>query len=141
MEPIGSYGWAYGYPKAKVDEGLASNYANVNDVLVEWDYNKIQVKFSQEDALLMFFQSDFAQTLYGGKVNKFQPTHVVLKSPSEHTYNGIHYDVEMQVFHSAAEASEGENDIKHSATAIFFSVEEFDEIDAVTNKTFQDFFR
>jgi len=67
---------------------------------------------------------------------------LVLKSPSEHTKDGVHYDVEMQVFHTAGAAdTDAENDIKYGATAIFFSVEEFDAIDEATNKTFQDFFR
>jgi carbonic anhydrase len=65
---------------------------------------------------------------------------LVLKSPSEHTVNGHHYDIEMQVFHDAEEVDEDSN-IKHAATVIFFSVEEFDEIDEVQNKTLQDFFR
>jgi len=65
-----------------------------------------------------------------------------LKSPSEHTKDGVHYDVEMQVFHTSGAAdTDAENDIKYGATAIFFSVEEFDAIDEATNKTFQDFFR
>lgn len=139
MEPIGSYGWAYGYPKAKVDDKWTSEYNNVKDVLIEWDYNKIQVTFSQEDALQMFMESNLAETAIGGKSKRFQPTHMVLKSPSEHTINGHHYDVELQVYHDA-ETKDG-NDIKHSATAIMFSVEEFDAIDEKNNKTFQDFFR
>jgi hypothetical protein len=41
MQPIGSYGWAYGYPNNKKDDQWKSNYENINDALVEWDYNKI----------------------------------------------------------------------------------------------------
>ena len=82
----------------------------------------------------MFIQSNFATTTFGGSSKRFQPTHIVLKSPSEHTVNGHHFDVEMQVYHTA-ETTEG-NSLKHAATAIFFSVEEFDEIDEVNNKTF-----
>lgn len=87
----------------------------------------------------MFIQSNFASILYNAS-SRFQPTHLVLKSPSEHTVNGHHYDIEMQVFHDAEEVDE-ESNIKHAATVIFFSVEEFDEIDEVQNKTLQDFFR
>jgi|TARA_B110001450_G_C17480657_1_gene424089 carbonic anhydrase len=87
----------------------------------------------------MFMQSNFASTLYKASP-RFQPSHLVLKSPSEHTINGHHYDIEMQVFHDAEDVNE-ESNIKHSATVIFFSVEEYDEIDAVHNKTLQDWFR
>ena len=60
LQPIGSYGWAYGYPKSKFDDAWESNYENVENVLVEWDYNKVQVKFDQKDASQMFMQSNFA---------------------------------------------------------------------------------
>lgn len=82
----------------------------------------------------MFMKSNFATNIFGGSSKRFQPTHLVLKSPSEHTINGLHFDIEMQVYHTA-ETIEG-NNLKQAATAIFFSVEEFDEIDEVNNKTF-----
>ena len=50
MYPLGSYGWAYGYPKAKTDDVWSSQYINVNDVKIEWDYNKIQVQLPQDEA-------------------------------------------------------------------------------------------
>lgn len=134
MQPIGSYGWAYGYPKNLIDDGWQSNYANVRDVLVEWDYNKVQVTFSQEDASQMFIQSNFARTLFDAKGTRYQPSHLVIKSPSEHTINGAHYDIEMQVYHQST--ADGEQDVKQAATAIMFSVEDFDPIDEVSNKTF-----
>ena len=59
---------------------------------------------------------------------------MIIKSPSEHTVNGAHYDIEMQIFHNSM--SENEKDLKYAATAIMFSVEDFDEIDQVKNKTF-----
>ena len=71
MEPIGSYGWAYGYPKAKIDDLWNSTYVNDNDVLVEWDYSKIQVTFTQDNAAKMFMESNFAETLFGGKAKRF----------------------------------------------------------------------
>ena len=49
----------------------------------------------------MFMESNLAETAIGGKSKRFQPTHIVLRSPSEHTVNGKHYDVEMQVYHNA----------------------------------------
>ena len=55
MLPLGSYGWAYGYPNNKMDDQWTSNYQNINDALVKWDYNKISVKFTEEDAKTMFF--------------------------------------------------------------------------------------
>ena len=60
MQPIGSYGWAYGYPKSKFDDSWGMNYVNIRDALVEWDYNKVQVKFDQDSASQMFMKSDFA---------------------------------------------------------------------------------
>lgn len=60
LQPIGSYGWAYGYPKSRFDDAWESNYENVENVLVEWDYSKVQVKFDQKDASQMFMQSNFA---------------------------------------------------------------------------------
>lgn len=92
----------------------------------------------------MFMESQFAESVFGGKATKFIPTHMVLKSPSEHTINGHHFDLEMQIYHEAETDESGSddgNELAHAATAIMFSVEEFDEIDEDKNKTFQDFFR
>ena len=66
-----------------------------------------------------------------------------MRSPSEHTVNGAHYDLEMQIYHDAetTDESTGETSTKHSAISIMFSVEDYDDIEADTNKTLQDFFR
>ena len=78
---------------------------------------------------------------YNATSSKFIPTHVVLKSPSEHTINGHHMDLEMQVFHRAKDWNDTYS-IKYAAIAVFFSVEEFDKtINEASNKTMQDFFR
>ena len=71
MAPIGSYGWAYGYPHAKVDDEWSSNYVNDNDVTIEWDYNNIRVTFTQENAARMFMQSNLVETVLGGRSKRF----------------------------------------------------------------------
>ena len=57
----------------------------------------------------------------------------MLKSPSEHTVNGAHYDIEMQIFH---QSTADDKKVKQAAISIMFSVEEYDKtIDEVNNKT------
>ena len=54
MQPIGSYGWAYGYPKSQTDDAWESKYVNVQNILVRWDYNKVLVNFKKDDEAQMF---------------------------------------------------------------------------------------
>jgi carbonic anhydrase len=149
MQPIGSYGWAYGLPNPREHDKFKSDYANIaTDTLIKWDYSSLKfditVEFEMEEEekiYNMFFDSQYAKKLYDAKTSKFIPSHVVFKSPSEHTINGHHLDLEMQVYHKAKGWEEGD-DIKYGVMAVFFSVEEFDKsIDEASNKTMQDFFR
>jgi len=88
----------------------------------------------------MFFDSKLAQDYYNASASRFQPSYLLFRSPSEHTINGHHTDLEMQVIHTA-QSNDNEANIKYGSISVFFSVEEFAEIDEVKNKTFQDFFR
>jgi carbonic anhydrase len=66
--------------------------------------------------------------MFNASTSKFIATHLVFKSPSEHTVNGHHQDLEMQIFHKAESFNDTAN-IKYAAVSVFFSVEEFEEVD------------
>ena len=92
----------------------------------------------------MFFSSEYASSVYNASSTKFKPSYLLFRSPSEHTINGHHMDLEMQIIHKAEnyeDIKDDEEDLKYAGIAILFSVEEFNEIDETKNKTFQDYFR
>ena len=117
MQPIGSYGWAYGLPNPKEHDKFKSEYANIaTDTLIKWDYSSLKFDITvdekkeqdrEEKVYNMFFDSQYAVRLYNSTTSMFIPTHVVFKSPSEHTVNGHHMDLEMQVYHVAKDWKEG----------------------------------
>jgi hypothetical protein len=127
LMPIGSYGWAYGLPLPIANDAMVKSYKNIKtDTQVKFDYSSVKVKL--EDTNTMSFESEYARSVFEATTNKFIPTHFVFKSPSEHTINGLHHDVEMQLFHRAEEYDD-ESSVKYAAVSIMFSVEKFDEID------------
>jgi len=54
-------------------------------------------------------------------------------SPSEHTHNGKHYDLEMHIVHTAARTNDT-SPIKYGAVGIFFDVEDFDSSMSVSDQ-------
>ena len=72
--------------------------------------------------------------MFNSSSSRFQPTHLVLKNPTEHTIDGHHFDLEMVIYHKNTNGT-NEAKIDYAATVLMFSVEEFDPIDEAYNKT------
>ena len=134
MEPIGSYGWAYGLPLSKDNDETEIRYSNIlTPTSVKFDYSSLRVNL--EDNTGDFFNSNYAKEIYNATTTKFYPTHFKFRSPSEHTINGKHQDLEMQVFHKADSFDENSK-IKYAGVSLMFSVEDFDDVDDTKNATF-----
>jgi len=51
MQPIGSYGWAYGLPNPKEHDKWDSQYVNINtDTLIKWDYSSLKFEINEDAA-------------------------------------------------------------------------------------------
>ena len=61
-------------------------------------------------------------------------THFKFKTESEHTVNGKHYDLEMQIFFDASEKNTTST-VNNAAVSIIFSVKEFDKSVTEDKKT------
>ena len=73
MDPIGSYGWAYGQPLPKEHDNSQRSYSDFNKPTpITWSTNSI-VKIFIEDEVQgdSFFVSSYGKTVYGSETDKF----------------------------------------------------------------------
>ena len=74
MDPIGSYGWAYGFPLPKFEDAVEINYSNIlNPTQVKFDYSALNVTL--EDNIGNYFDSKYARDFYNASTTRFYPTH------------------------------------------------------------------
>ena len=98
LQPIWSYGWAYGDTIPKMNDAHETTYSNLRKgVEVKWpkNINSLQVKLQEIESLENFFVSNIAETYYGASTNKFAAEAFFIRSPSEHTLMGKHLDIEL----------------------------------------------
>jgi carbonic anhydrase len=127
MSPLGSYGWAYGLPVPKEEDNHDRNYIDIaKSVSLEWATNTLKVSFAESETSQMFFKSDTAAKVYGASTDKFNPVQFHFHSPSEHTHNGKHYDLEMHVVH-LADFVNATTRIKYAAVGLMFDVLDYDK--------------
>ena len=143
MKPIGAYGWAYGLPISKDKDNVKATYTNLrNDVKIGWTKTAQKVYMDDLDQEGNWFESDLALE-FGAPSKRFGAKQFHFHSPSEHTLNGKHYDMEMHIVH-VVDPGNGSSDgskIKYGVVGLMFSVEHFnEEISTQANQTVQDFF-
>jgi len=128
MQPIGSYGWAYGPPIPKDQDSPGKLYKDLRgEVEVIWATSFLKVNFPP--AMLakekIGFTSQVAIDKYKATTSRFNANEFHFHTPSEHTVNGKHLDLELHTMHKA-ESSDEVSRIKFATIAIFFSVEDYD---------------
>ena len=96
LDPIGSYGWAYGEAVPKADDNVKGTFKDLKKgTVVEWDTSTVQLRLFEIEKDENYFVSDLAEEKYGAATNKFSVTHMRFASPSEHAHNGEYYDLEL----------------------------------------------
>jgi len=141
LNPIGSYGWAYGDTLPQAFDSHEKNYKDLRkNTQVKWSNKAMNVDLQEIETLENFFISHLAESNLDAATNKFSVKSFQLRSPSEHTVMGKHLDIELQIKHEAEKYNDTAN-IKYAYVSIFFSVEDFDKtITERDNSTAQRFF-
>lgn len=141
LDPIGSYGWAYGDTVPQSFDKHEKNYKDLRKgTQVSWVNKAMNVNLAEIETLENFFVSHLASSNLKASTNKFSVNSFQLRSPSEHTVMGKHLDIELQIKHNAESFNETAN-IKMGYVSIFFSVEHYDKsITEQDNSTVQRFF-
>lgn len=102
------------------------------EVKLTWYNTKMKIDLHEVEQLQNFIVSDLALK-FNSSGTKFEALQVHFHSPSEHTLNGKHYDLEMHIFHrmvNNGSVSGDKNDVDSGVIALMFSVEDFNkEID------------
>jgi carbonic anhydrase len=102
MQPIGSYGWAYGETVPKTHDQLEMNYKDLKKkIKVEWDTNTVKVAMADTESDENYFYTKLGKDKYGGNAEKFFAQEFMFHHPSEHTVNGKYHDLEMHTIHLA----------------------------------------
>lgn len=73
------------------------------------------------------FSSNVAKDLFGTITPDFMANKFTFHSPSEHTINGKHYDLEMQIEHEIVHNVSDPGIVTHAMIALVFSVEEYNK--------------
>lgn len=126
MQPIGSYGWAYGETIPKIHDNSGKTFKDLKklSVITSKDHS-IGIDFHESDLEDNFFNSALGPKYFNTASDKFLNTHFKFKTESEHTVNGKHYDLEMQIFFDASEKN-ATSTVNNAAISIIFSVADFD---------------
>lgn len=150
LKPSGSYGWAYGAPVPKEHDSVFKQYENIKkDVHLTWVGDTMKVKVHPSEKPKNYFTSKVAKELFGAVGDKFEIAQFHFHSPSEHTINGEHFDVEIHFVHTLklnATVDEDGNPIdpgklKYAVIGLLFDEHRFDKrITAAGNQTVQRFF-
>lgn len=102
MQPIGSYGWAYGETVPKTHDQLEMNYKDLKKkIKVEWDTNTVKVALADIEQDDNYFFTKLGKDKYGANAEKFYAQEFNFHHPSEHTVNGKYHDLEMHTIHLA----------------------------------------
>lgn len=149
LKPVGPYGFAYGTWLSKETDNVKPEYNNLfKDLKMSWIHNTLKVKFHETEQVLNNFESKLAETLFGAKGTKFEALQFHFHSPSEHTINGKHTDLEIHIVHkmkmNKTIDSEGNpidpGMIQYGVVGLLFDVHHFDQtITAAMNQTVQEF--
>lgn len=138
MFPVGAYGWAYDViPKDR--DKVKKNFNDLRQVKLKWDRTRPNVKFSEMETRENWFDSSYALEL-GSEGTTFEAESLHFHSPSEHTINGEHYDLEMHIVAKVKVGNEtsqtGKGKVKVGVISMLFSVENFDKkIASIENTT------
>lgn len=136
MRPRGSYGWAYGLPISKDKDSITKSYQNMRkDIQLTWAKNTMKVKVHPTEVENNFFNSHLAEHMFGAKSMRFEAAQFHWHSPSEHTIDGKHFDLEIHVVHTqkmnATEDEDGNpidpGKIKYAVIGLMFSVNDYDK--------------
>ena len=140
MTPLGSYGWAYSSPIPKAKDNSFKTYSDlVGNMLVEWATTTLKIGLTADQTKSNYFESSVGQDVYGASTTKFNAVQFHFHSPSEHTHNGKHYDLEMHIVHTADNVN-STTPIMYAAVGIFFDVLDFDPtITTSQNNTVKNF--
>ena len=137
LQPLGSYGWAYGDIQPFADDKTEMQYTNpgYNRVESKWINNNLFFNLAPEDQRSNYFISDYAVTKYGATTNRFSPAFLVIKSPSEHIVNGKYQDLEIQIYHEPVyergtdkeniDQDDDDSSINRAVISLLFSVEDY----------------
>lgn len=61
MEPIGSYGWAYGETVPKAHDQISKSFRDLKKLSkIEWNQHSVGIKFHETDFEDNFFNSNLA---------------------------------------------------------------------------------
>ena len=127
MQPIGSYGWAYGPPLPKDHDKTAKLYKDLRgDIEVVWATSFLKINFPKSllEKENIGFSSQIAVDKYKATTTRFNANEFHFHTPSEHTVNGKHMDLELHTMHKAENWDEVGR-IKFATIALFFSVEDY----------------
>lgn len=112
------------------DDAVTKNYANQKTVPVAElaDTTKVTLNTYKDGtgAVANHYTSNFAQSVFGVTKNKWDALQFHMHSPSEHTYNGEYYDLEMHTVHvpdGMTEPGDGGNGFIASAMGLVFSAD------------------
>jgi hypothetical protein len=123
-----------------------------NKIESKWINNNLFYNLADEDQRSNYFVSNYAVTNFGATTNRFSPSFLVIKSPSEHVVNGKYLDMEIQIYHDPVyeRGSENENidqdldksPIKGAVISLLFSVSKYTPgVSVAQNQTIFEFMK
>ena len=114
QSPINLYKWMTDADSNQKIEGFNFRNYGAGGLEIEKTPNTMKMEFSEGKLNLTLPPADENSN---PSSSNFYPTDLVFHAPSEHTVNGYHYDLEMQINFTYQDASLG------SVLSIFFDVE------------------
>ena len=108
------------------DDEHSKTYTDLTgpDQTIGWTGDTTKVPLNADQTLENYFQSGIGRDYIGAATDKFSAVQFHFHTPSEHTVNEQHYDLEMHTVHVAEEVGDG--NIGYAAVGIMFDVNYYD---------------
>jgi len=75
LDPIGSYGWAYGDAVPKSEDDVKPSYKDLTkELVVDWDDTTVKVDLHEVESRDNFFTSNIGETKYEAATTKWLAT-------------------------------------------------------------------
>jgi hypothetical protein len=99
IDPITEYGQTYNIMDY-ADDGYEGTYWSLENSLVMFDLSKYSIDvYIDHSNGYAGFETKFGHSYFKSDFEKWDAYEFIIHSPSDHTVNGVRYDLEIQIYH------------------------------------------